>query len=256
VIEEIALDRAIESELAERGLEPSSEAIDAERDRLIGLLSGGLDVDADSAVDLEDQIRSSRGLGPSRWTALLRRSASLRLLVQDQVDISETAIRLAHQQRYGEQVTVRLLQTSSQRDALRYRDRVVSSSEPGAMFSMLAADHSTDAGARGGLLTVSLLDPRVPESIRRAAEALEIGTISSVIATDGGYALVWLESRVPDSGMPLAEVRSELESLVRLRQERLLMEAEARALLASVSITVFDPSIAWAWDARSPGIAR
>lgn len=250
VLEEIILDQAIADEIKLRGISITDEQLAAEEDRLIDLLSDGLDVDADTAANIETRIRNVRGLGPKRWASLVRRSASLRLLVADQVDLSETALRLAHQQRYGTRYEIRLLQTSSRQEIAQYRDEIVTAPSPRDRFSSLAADHSTDLGARGTLITISPLDPRVPEGLRKAADSLTPGNVSGVIAINDGYALVWLETQLDPDGPSLEESRDQLEALVRLRQERLLMESEARSLLLGQGVTVFDPSLAWAWDSR------
>jgi hypothetical protein len=59
-----------------------------------------------------------------------------------------------------------------------------------------------------------------------------------------------LENDIPPDGLSFEQALPSLERLVRLRQERLLMDRLARNLLAQARITVFDESLNWAWQNR------
>lgn len=251
VLEEFVLDRSIKRELTARELTLSEQEIEAERAGLLWALSGETGLDETESVRLEQRIREARGLGPVRWRAMLERSAGLRKLIADRVDLSETALRLAYELRTGPRASVRLYQSATRAEASRVRSEVLASQTPEDTLARLAADGSTDAGARGGLVAVSPLDPRVPESVRRTIADLTPGEISGVLATDLGFSLVMLVERSVTEPVPFDSIRDELVRSVRLRQERLLMESEARRLLQDSGITVFDASLDWAWKNRS-----
>ena len=115
---------------------------------------------------------------------------------------------------------------------------------------------STDASAsRGGLLApMSRLDPSYPAAIRQAVWALDgAGELSDPIMLTNGYAIVQLvreieAAREADADAPPGANRAELERLVRLSQERILMDQLARRLMAGVSVTIFDDSLQDSWQ--------
>jgi parvulin-like peptidyl-prolyl isomerase len=249
VLEELTLDRLLREEFARRGLEIDAAAVAAERDRLLQSLSAV----EDSPVDTErllDTMRRSRGLGPVRFEALLRRSAMLRRLIANEVVVSDDAIEMAFEQAYGKHFQTRLITVPTLTEAQDIRRTLDQQAVP---FGELAARRSTDASAgRGGLLEpISPADPSYPAPIRSILTQLEVGRVSPVVAIDGGYAILKLEQVIPASGVDLGSVRDEMNRRVRLQQERLLMDQLARRLLQSASITTHDPSLGWSWSART-----
>lgn len=249
VLEEVVLDQLLREEFVSRGLSLDAAAVDGERDRLLQSLSAVEEPSVDQSR-LLDTMRRSRGLGPVRFEALLRRSAMLRRLVADEVVVSDAAIEQAYEQAYGKRFQTRLITVSTLTEAQEIRRTLDQKAVP---FGELAARRSTDASAgRGGLLEpISPADPSYPAPIRSILPQLKVGQVSPVIAIDSGYAILKLEQVIPASGVDPSSVRDEMGRRVRLQQERLLMDQLARRLLQSASITTHDPSLGWSWSART-----
>lgn len=257
VLEEVALETMLRAELRERGLALTDAML--ERERL--LLRESLAMDdaarnADEAQRLLDGVRRRRGLGPERFESLVRRSAMLRALVQERVVVDEASVERAYRIRYEPTRRVRIITTDTVAEAERARARI----EGGESFSRIAAEVSTDASAvRGGVVEpISTADPSYPDAIRRVLGRMSVGELSApiVLDVDGQLqvALVVLDEIVaPEREATLAEVRAELERLVRLREERLLMDALSRQLLAQARVVPVDRSAAWSWDSRRGG---
>ena len=61
----------------------------------------------------------------------------------------------------------------------------------------------------------------------------------------------WCQARGVDHPHVAGEpVRTDLERLVRLNQERILMDTLARRLMTEASLTIIDDRIKWSWDSR------
>ena len=71
--------------------------------------------------------------------------------------------------------------------------------------------------------------------------------ISDPILLDNGYAVLQFVRELAPQKKDPAEVRDEMERLVRISQERLLMDQFAKRLLASAQVTIFDESLNDAW---------
>ncbi|MGD9690796.1 MAG: peptidylprolyl isomerase [Phycisphaerales bacterium] len=274
-LQELVIDRRLAQALSERRLALTPEAVERERDLLARTLAHGAGprsgadglpmLTPDELSAALARLRRERGLGDARFAALLRRSAGLRLLVQDRVDVRADAIQQAYAIAYGERVLVRIIVVPTQGEAAAIRDRLLSPEAAGDLssrFSIEARTHSIDPSAvrRGGDANVergagaiepfSCEDPAYPSVIRQAARALAPGAVSPVLALDRGYALLLLEGVIaptrtePD---PSPEIRAELESMVRLRLERLQMDRAASELLGRPGVSILDRSLEWNW---------
>jgi len=242
VLAEIVLDRKIEEHATAAGIAVSDGAIAAERERLIE----SLDPDPDRAVLLLDELRRARGLGPDRFDRLMRRNALLRAAVAKDVRLSEAQVIDLHDALHGPRRQVRLCVCDDLSAAQRAAERAAA----GESFAEVTAEVSTDSSApRGGLVEpFSARDPSWPPSIRTAAWALaQRGEISAPVLVDGGYAIIQFVREVPGDGVPLDECRAEVESSLRLAQERLLMDNLARRLLAGAQVTIFDSHLEPGW---------
>jgi hypothetical protein len=257
VLEEVALETMLRAELRERGLALTDAML--ERERLLlreTLATDDAARNADESQRLLDGVRRRRGLGPERFESLVRRSAMLRALVQERVVVDEASVERAYRIRYEPTRRVRIITTDTVAEAERARARI----EAGESFSRIAAEVSTDpSSVRGGVVEpISTADPSYPDAIRRVLGRMSVGEMSTPIALDVDgqlqVALVVLDEIVePERSATLAEVRAELERLVRLREERLLMEALSRQLLAQARVTPVDAAAAWSWDSRRGG---
>lgn len=243
VIEEAMLDTALERECRRRGVTVTEADLQAERARFVEAAS----IAGERGEQALERIRRARGLGPVRFEAMLRRTARLRALVRDRVAITDTALARAHREMYGPRYDLRVIVTSTAVDAQAALDRL----RAGTPFADEAMQRSIDASAgAGGLLRgVSPDDLAWPQAIRSAIPEMRPGETRGPIALEQGWAIIRMEAETPaDPDAPAIEVaRSELERLVRLAQERVLMEAESRRLLAGVSATA-DPRLRWALE--------
>ena len=113
VIAERVLDRLLVQRLESRGLTVTDDDLAAEE----VIVRRGLSDDEDTAARLLADLRQGRGLGPTRFAALLRRNAGLRKLVAEQVTVSEPAVRQAYRLQHGPAARVRLIVARSLLDA-------------------------------------------------------------------------------------------------------------------------------------------
>lgn len=243
-LQEVVLDRMLQEELAEAGNTVSTDDVEGERE----LFYAALSADPNVAARLAREVRARQGLGVRRFDRLLRRNAQLRALVRDQVQITEEAVQQMYKILHGPKRQARLMVLSTLRDAQTAIRRV----RGGELFADVAVEISTDASApRGGLLEpVSRADASYPAVMREALWSLEPGEVSSPVFLGDQYAVLMLVDTVDGDGTDPATVRGELTRQVRLNQERLLMDALARRLLADATITIIDDAIRWSWESK------
>ncbi|CAG0950609.1 hypothetical protein PHYC_00180 [Phycisphaerales bacterium] len=256
-LEEITLDAQLRRRFSSLQLALPPAAIQAERDLFIETLASESRTAPEHVAALLESLRSSRGLGPERFEALIVRSASLRLLVRDSVQVSPESLALAYQLESGPRCRIRLLTIPSAARAAEIRAALTPSAPPidpaalPVLFAEQALLHSVDAqAAAGGLLpNVSPSDPSLAPAIRSAIAAMSPGTVSDVLGVEGGFALVLLESRSPGSELT-PERRAEIDTRVQRRFERLAMNELANHLLAEANVVVLDRSLRWSWEHR------
>lgn len=248
---DIVLNRAVQGRLEQERIALIPADIESERIKL--LLS--LDPDPDTAAQLLRVMRDERGLDDQRFTSLLRRNAGLRRLVRDQVTVSEAAILQAYELQYGKRYQARLI-VADKLDAIT---RVRNDALKGRSFTDMAIKVSTDISAsQGGLLSpISPADPTYPKAVRDAMRNLKMDNtasrLSTPIAIDSGYALLWLEEIICTPAPPIERVRDALRSEVRTNIERLRMRQLARTLIEQADVVILDPSLEKAWRrAREP----
>ncbi len=241
IVRELMLDTALREECQRRRITITQSDIDAERDRFMQIASVSGDADGRSL----DAIRRARGLGPVRFAALLQRTARLRALVRDQVVISDAALASAYRLRYGTRYDIRVIVTRSAAEA----QAAVMAIRAGSTFADTAIKNSIDASAPSGgfIPAVSPDDLAWPQAIRSALTEVPLGGIRGPIVLENTWALITIERIIPPpSDAPTIEAaRPELEPAVRLAQERTLMEAESRRLLAAVTVKA-DNTLRWA----------
>ncbi|MGP1272650.1 MAG: peptidylprolyl isomerase [Phycisphaerales bacterium] len=253
-LRELAVDRMLAEELRARSLRVTDEHIEAERDRLAAL--AGSDDRAQSAV--LGPLLESRGLGPSRVRSLLARNAGLRLLVADEIEVTEESLDLAFRVRYGPRSRVRVAVFRTPNDAADALRAIRSRAESlglRAAFAEIAAERSMDPSAEvGGLLgEISPLDPGLSAALRTAVRDARPGEIGAIVALEQAFALLLVEEELPAQPVEFAQVRDDIQREVRSRAERLAMDALADELVQRAGVTVLDPSLLWSWqriDAR------
>ena len=239
IVRERTLDRAVAREAARRGLVLAPDAELRERALLIETLS----TDPDRAERLLDELRVARGLGPTRFAALLRRNALLRGLVADDVQISDEVVEGVWDAMHGPTRITRIIAVADLRDATQVRRRLID----GEDFASVAVETSLDAsGPRGGRLgPVSRLDPAWPRAFREAIFALEPGVLSDPVPVDGRVLLIEVLETRPPSGVTLEEDRDRAARVARLAAERLLMDRLARRLVPDGAIEAYSPALRW-----------
>lgn len=241
-LREATLDLALERALRDANLEIPESAVAAERTRMAESLSEN----PNTAENLMRSVRRRSGLGPNRFQRLLWRNAALRALVADQVQVTETAVRNAHDAAHGPRRRCRLLSVATLREARAARDRIAA----GSTFADVAVEVSTDASAsRGGLLApFSREDPSYPKPLREAAWGTNPGSLTNPVLVNGSYVVLEVIEEVPGDGTSLESVRPQLERAVRLAQERLLMDDLAQRMVESARVVIFDESLQYSWE--------
>lgn len=242
ILAETVVDQLIARELESRGLKLSPGAIQAEE----ALLLKSLSTDENQAVRLLRELREQRGLGKTRYAALLKRNAGLRLLVQPEVRVTEPAVRQAYQLAYGPRYQIRLLTVSRFEQAVN----LLNQAKQGADFTTLIITHSTDSSrAQGGLLSpISPADPTYPVALRDAVKQLKPGQYTDPIALDGGFAIARLEKIIPAANITFEQAQESLSAQVRQRIERSFMEQKARELMQTAKVIVLNDALSQGWE--------
>lgn len=242
VLSEIVLGHQLSKRLAAAGLKLTPEMLEAERD----ILLKSLDPEPNQAMRLMRELRQRRGLGEARWDQYLARQAALRLLVKDQAEVTDAAVRQEYELQYGPRLQARLITVESLRKASDMARRA----RAGESFMDLAIAHSTDeSAAQGGLLpTISPLDPEYPTAIRSAMSKLEVGQVSDPVALDVGFAVLRLERKIAARPVQFDDVKTVLTEQVRLNAQRLLMLRLARTLISESELVIMDPTLRRSWE--------
>jgi len=246
-LEETALDRLLAREAERRGIDINEDELDAEERALARSIGAVADSDAERDR-LVRELRDRRGLGPRRYEALLRRTATLRALVVPNVTIDEGTLELARAVRFGEKRRVRVITTATLLEAQTAIRRL----ERGEPFAEVAARLSTDASAaRGGLIEpLSLADPSYPAALRDALRELEPGDRTNPVALEGAFAVARLEEILPPDDEGARAAQGILEEEARAEQERILMTRLANRLLDGAALNILDPALERAWRLR------
>lgn len=249
------LDVLLQIEFDRLGLKLDSAYAADERNMLIASIRKGADVTEEQADELLGNLRRDRGLGPQRFAELLRRNAMLRQLAQVRIidtggQITEDDVRRRFEIVYGPKVLARIITVPAQREAISVRAQLLPQDDSlSDRFARAAVAHSTDGtSARGGLLEpISPADPAYEASIRRVLELMEVGELSNIVAFENGFAILLVEEKTPATSETIDDVADALRLELESRQVRLVMERFARELLDRADVTVFDPSLEWAW---------
>ena len=243
-LQEVILNQKTAEALNSRGLAVTDQDISFERKLLVESLSE----DANHAIRLLDELRDKQNLGKHRFDALLRRNASLRMLVKSNVKITNEAVQNMHELMHGPKRQARLMVLPN----LEAAQAAINLVNSGVSFADVAVEVSVDASAsRGGLLEpISRVDPNYPESIRQTLWSLDPGEISGPVLLEDRYAVLMLLKRVGGDGVRLEDARPALERMVRVQQERLLMDQLARRLVQDTQVTVFDEALNESWSRR------
>lgn len=252
VLEEAVLDAAIAGRLSAGGIGVAAQDVERERKAFSDALRDEAGASDEQAGVLLERVRRSRGLGPVRFEALLRRNAGLRALVGELPAPEAADVKRAMAIEFGPRCRARVLTVESPTEANAIRLRLSQIEKPDQLVAVFAGEavaHSTDAARNaGGLLpNVSPDDPGVAGVLRPALQSLEPGRLSDVLGAERGYSLLLIESRVPGRE-PTAAERERIEAKLRHRMERVAMDRLARELLDGAKPIILDASLRWSWE--------
>lgn len=234
-LRDAVLDERLSDECARRHVEVTAALCDAERTLLLETLSN----DPREADELLRSLRATRGLGATRFAALLARNAALRLLVQQDIVMDDEGLRATFDTLHGPKRIARVAVVADLPTAERFLVLV----NGGRAFGDVAAELSIDAsGPRGGILPpMAALDPSWPSSVRRAVFALQSpGELTLPILDHARYAIFLFVSETPASGVTFETARADTERVLRHSRERLAMDGLARTLSSLDGVTIFD----------------
>lgn len=256
-LSELILDRAIARRMEQAEIVLAQADLDAERQRLLA----SLDDNADTATRLLNQMRLDRGLDDSRFSALLKRNAGLRRLVQGDIVISDKAIAQAFEVRYGARYAARIITHSNRATLAGVREKI--QQRPDAQeqqFIEQAISTSTDqSAARGGKLEpIAAADDTYPKIIRDTLIDLsrQQQHLSPILAMPDGYALLWLIDTAQPDRPGLETVRDEIAGALRSEYERAAMQRLARSMIEQADVIVTDPSLDQGWREQRRLILR
>lgn len=251
VLEELALERLVNAQLAERDLALPPDAREQELARLLDAVDADTGLATDDAARLLDLYRARQGLGPDRFERRLRTTAALRLLVGPQ-PVTDAEVDLALTIRTGPRVVIRLLQARDRATIDRARADLLAAPDRPQRFAQLAESASIHpSSASGGRLEpLSLADPAFPLALRNALTPLNPGDLTQVVDADGLYHLALLERVLPASTATPPPRDAVREQLARYKQ-RLEMDRLARSLLDAADIAPFHRALDWSWSTRT-----
>jgi len=249
-LEEWVLDQGL-SRLAEsRGVAVNSNEVERERATLVAAIGGEFGADESLSDQALARVRVARGLGPHRFAALLKRTAIMRALVRSDVAVSEEEVAAEVELAIGGKVTAVVAMFATEKEAALVRAGLEGdSSERIERLSALARARSIDPSASNGGFVgpIHPKDPRVPGTLRTVLETQPIGELSPVMAADGGYVVMMIESRTErQAGTPTATEAA--RGAIVARKERVAMQGLARSVLAGASVNVVDESLRWSWQ--------
>lgn len=252
VLEEAVLDAAIAGRLALAGVQVLPADIERERLSLVESLRDEAGASDEQAGVLLEGVRRSRGLGPVRFEALLRRNAGLRALVGELPPPEAADVKRAMAIEFGPRCRARVLTVESPAEANTIRLRLSQVEKPehlAVLFAGEAAAHSTDSARNAGglLVNVSPDEPGVSGALRPALQTLEPGRVSEVLGVERGYSLVLVESRT-QGREPTAAERTKVEAKLRQRMARVAMDRLAREMLDEAKPIILDASLRWSWE--------
>jgi hypothetical protein len=287
VLEEMTLSRLLDKAIADSGIAVPQHDIDAEQQLFVQTMAEEAKLTPEQAQAMLNDIRKSRGLGPTRFADLLARNAKLRALVRPDVEVSAEEVEQSLAAEFGPKARIRIITAPTERAVAEVRaeitkdftpllpreapavgpalpegpkDPMLTSSEfamtdapaVSLRFAQAALEHSTDPSApRGGLIAaISPVDPGLPLSARRALAQMKPGELSGVLTTDRGAMLLLYESLTEAQGTPTPQDRAHAEARVRSRKERIAMDRLARQLLGTANVSPLDQSLRWSWETR------
>jgi hypothetical protein len=277
VLEEVILDRALARTAADAGITVTPAQVDAERTALLATIAQEARLTPEQAEATLASMRRARGLGPTRFEAMLLRNAQLRALCQARVHVLNEEVERAVAIEFGPRFRCRVIQCEDEREAARTRSQIEASLRPLTDFrktreeleaerakplpperidlavavvgqwAVRASQH--ESAPRGGSVPeLSPADESFPGPLRAVLPTLRPGDVSPIIATGQGAWIVVVEEAIAPTGTPTDADRARVRARLQSRKERMEMDRLARELLDGAGVTVFDPGLRWSWE--------
>ncbi len=243
-IAEVVIDLGLRRRLQQRGETVTDDHVRRER----AIFTSAVAADPNDAVRLLHRVRRAQKLGDHRYGQLLWRNAAMRLLVSDQVQVSDAAVRKVYDYEYGPKYRIRLIVVDSMGEA----SGIVNRARSGASFVDLAVRKSTDESrAQGGLQDlISPHDTTWPAAIREQVATMQVGDVSDAVVLDQGFGIVKLEEQQTAQQVRYEDVEAQLRQRTRLGIERMYMQRLAREIVieADRDLTIMDRALMHSWE--------
>lgn len=227
---------------AERGgVTLSDEDLDEEYERNLTRIVQQTDDRAEQERILA-QVLEQRGMTREQYDIWLRGRALLRILAEDQVEITDTDLHDQFERQYGRKVQVRAIRTPTLAGIEQIRVML----DDGDDFAELAREYSTHpSGSNGGLLAaISPKSVHIPLALREAAVAMnDVGEISHPIRVgQHHYVLQLLQIYEPEEA-DFEVLKDQLRQSVREEKILLLQDIILNDLRRSADIKMVDPAM-------------
>jgi len=246
VLDEMVLLEMVRQYAAEQGAPVTAEDITSEFDSLVENLAPGKT--RREQLALFNYMLQSRNLTRPEFDLIIERQALLRGLVDPNVIVTEQMLADEYERQHGRKVLVRQLVLSSFRSIQEAQKRL----EDGEEFTQIIEQFSQDQPTltRGGLLgPFSRTDEHIPEIVREFAfELSRPGQRSKTFRYFDEENLEWwcllqLEKDYPPDHVPLAEVRGELEQIIRRQELTRRMLNLPQKLKSRAGINILEPEL-------------
>jgi len=187
-------------------------------------------------------LKQERGITPSQYAKeIIWPMLALRKLASTQLDVTPEELQAEFESHYGPSIRVRIITTDKPEEAQWLRQQAAA--DP-AHFGDLAKKYSQDSSASAKGLVQPIRRHVGPKEIEEAAFALRDGQVSDVLSVHNQYLILLREGEIPGSSRTFAQVREQLDALIRDRKLRDVAGEIYRALRqASQTQNVFnDPA--------------
>jgi hypothetical protein len=224
----------IELALAEKALVVRQKNIEQEWEYLLRA------VPSLNKSSFKNQLKE-KGIGEKRLRSLLWRTSALRMLIEQDVSVTEEQVRRMYEIMHGPAYPVKIIVLPTLKEANQMHAQL----KRGASFSELANTHSIDPSASlgGDIGSITIADPIWPEPIRKALPHIQIGMVTTPIFIGDRWVLLKLTSKPTKYEHPIEDVEEEMRQLAKLAQERFLMERALQTLQKNTEVQIFDTDI-------------
>ena len=273
LLDELVQLEMVRQEAQQKGIRVTDQHLSQELNRLLEDMAPRQS--RSRQLELLKYMLQSRGMARGQLDLILERQALLRLMVDQQIEITEEQIKQQYEQTFGRKVTVRQLVVSSLR-RMEEAKRALSNDPPAVgagprvrplpneprpsgsgfiaseNFTQIVAKFSedqkslTDAGLVGPF---SRANPEIPIAIRQTAFTLkQVGQLSEIVEfrdeqNNQWWALLRLEDSMPPDARPLSEVRDQLSLDFRRQTIASRIAALQKTIQDKARVTILDSDL-------------